>query len=234
MGGAGVVSVNLSGRQAELTDRALIDAGAEGRIGYMTTYLKTTKAILPVLALLCAAGASLSAGTLSADATFTDSMVSPGVYQYDLTLNNTGSTTIGTFWFSWVPGLGFMTVTPTDIVSPAGWTPAITNSGASIQFVDSGTLLAAGSSLSGFEFDSTLTPAELEAPSASNPADPVATSFVYIAAPFGDPGFQLVATPAQSAVPEPGTILLTAAGIGLAFWARRITARRPISPLVRR
>jgi hypothetical protein len=198
----------------------------------MKTYIDTAKAILPMLALLCVPSVNLSAGTLSAGDTFTDTLVSPGVYQYDLTLNNTGTTTIGTFWFSWIPGTGFMTVAPTDVISPSGWTGTITNGGAAIQWLDSGTL-SAGSSQSGFEFDSTLTPAEMEAPS-SIPADPVATSFAYIAAPFGDPGLQFVATPAPSSVPEPGTVLLTAAGIGLAAFGRRLTSRKPISPLVRR
>ena len=58
--------------------------------------------------------------------------VSPGVFQYHLTLNNTGTTSIGTFWFSWIPGAGFMGVSPTNVMSPAGWTDTVTNGGASI------------------------------------------------------------------------------------------------------
>ena len=195
------------------------------RIDYMKTCIANGKAILPLLALTCVQSVNLFAGTLSASATFTDTQVSPGVYQYDFTLNNIGTTNIGTFWFSWVPGFGFMTVPPTAIQSPTGWTDTVTNNGGAIQWVDSGAL-SQGSSQSGFIFDSTLTPAQLEGPSASLPSDPVDTSFVYIGAPFGDPGSQFVPTPAAT-TPEPATILLTALGIGLACFGRRLSNRRP-------
>jgi hypothetical protein len=200
----------------------------ERRIDYMTNYIGNTKAILPLLVLFGIQSVNLCAGTLSASATFTDTEVSPGVYQYDLTLSDTGTTNVGTFWFSWVPGDGFMTATPTGIVSPAGWTESVTSAGGAIQWIDTGALTP-WSSQSGFEFDSTLTPSQLEGPSVAIPADPVATSFVYIGAPFGDPGFQLVATPAGT-TPEPATILLTALGIGLVT----LTARKRTSPRARR
>jgi hypothetical protein len=177
----------------------------------MKPYIQIAKTTLPLLALLCVPSLKLCAGTLSASATFTYTVVSPGVYQYDLTLNNTGTTDIGTFWFAWVPGEGFLTSTPTDILSPTGWSDMTTNSGAAIQWIDSGSL-AEGTSVSGFEFDSTLTPSELAGE---------ATSFVYIGAPFGDPGFELTATPAQGTVPEPATFMLSALGIACAGFGRR-------------
>jgi len=189
----------------------------------MKSCIANGRAILPLLAVLCVQSTNLCAGTLSATATFTDTQVSPGVYQYDLTLNDTGTTSIGTFWFAWAPGFGFMTAPPTSIQSPLGWTENITNGGGAIQWLDSGAL-AQGGSQSGFVFDSTLTPSQLEGPSVI-PTDPVATSFVYIGAPFGDPGLQFVATPAQAAVPEPATILLTAAGIGLVGIGRKFSSR---------
>jgi len=134
------------------------------------------------------------------------------------------TTDIGTFWFAWIPGDNFMTVAPTDVQWPAGWTANIIP-GFSIQWLDSGSL-SQGTSQSGFEFESTLTPAQLEGPSII-PSDPVATAFVYIGAPFGDPGLQLVATPAQTtSTPEPGTIVLTALGIGLAGLGRKLYAVR--------
>ncbi len=182
-----------------------------GIIGHMKLYIEIGKAALSVFALLCVQSVNLCAGTLSASATFTDSQVSPGVYQYDLTLDNTGTTSIGTFWFSWIPGEGFMTATPTNIVNPSGWTDSVTNSGESIQWVDSG-VLSAGLSQSGFEFDSTLTPTELAGD---------ATSTVYTGEPFSSSPFEFVATPAAGSVPEPGTMLLTALGIcGAAFGSK--------------
>src|ERR1700688_2789545 len=56
---------------------------------------------------------------ITATATFTDTPNAslPGVNDYSITLNNTGTTTIGTFWFAWVPGAGFLSATPTDIGS---------------------------------------------------------------------------------------------------------------------
>jgi len=171
--------------------------------------------IATALGLLLVARINLSASGLTATGTFTDSLISPGDYQYDITINNTGGTTIGTFWFSWIPCCGFLTAAPTNIQSPSGWADVTTNTNMAILWTDNGALLP-GASQSGFIFDSTLTPAQLEGPS-STPGDPVATSFVYIAAPFGDPGFQFVVTPASTAsVPEPATIALAALGLGLA------------------
>src|SRR5580700_2955413 len=119
--------------------------------------IENLKVVLPLVGLLFFASVNLSASTLSATATFTDTQVSPGLFEYDLTLNNTGTTDIGTFWFAWVPGGFFMTVAPTDIVSPAAWTgmDISVGSASSIQWIDSGAPLGQGTSQAGFEFDST-------------------------------------------------------------------------------
>ncbi|HKM85864.1 MAG TPA: hypothetical protein VJW96_06615 [Terriglobales bacterium] len=176
------------------------------------------KMMLVVAVLL--ATATWSRANEAASATFTVSTVSPGVYQYDLTLTDTGTTTIGTFWFSWVPGDGFLPVSPTSVVSPTGWSDTLTNSGGAIRWT-TGTPLTAGSSQSGFEFDSTLTPTQLEAASTSIPSDPVDTFFTYSGAPFSDAGFQGVAAPAAAATPEPPTFVLLAGALGLLAFARR-------------
>ena len=154
-----------------------------------------------------------ASAALMATATVSASQIGAGQYQYDLTLNNVGSTTIGTLWFAWVPGINFMTATPTNITAPAGWTdhvplePGSTNTG--IQWLAGNDKLAAGSSLLGFSFQSTETPAELAgfAPP-PNQNFPVTTSFVYSGAPFSDAGYQF--SVAVSSVPLPGTLgLLT-------------------------
>jgi hypothetical protein len=175
----------------------------------------TTLAIVGLLAALAANAAEV--GT----ATITSTQISPGNFQYSLTLNDTGTTKLGTFWFAWIPGDNFMPVSPTGITSPAGWQAIITtggpSNGSAIQWTAQAPAddLAAGSSLSGFSFDSTLTLAQLESPSAGSPADPVATAFVYSGAPFSDAGFQLVAQPAATvATPEPSDFILSALGIG--------------------
>jgi hypothetical protein len=166
--------------------------------------------------------------TLMATATFTDTQPSVGTFAYDLTLNNTGTTTIGTFWFSWIPGAGFMTAVPTNVQSPANWNAVLTNGSKAIQWTTS-SLLAPGASVTGFMFDSTLSPTQLEAAVGSGPGagDPTSTFFTYIAAPLADPGFQGVAEPsAVAAVPEPSTwamLILGFAGLGFMAWRRKST-----------
>ena len=159
----------------------------------------------------------MQAGIVSM-ATFTDTQPTVSTYEYTITLTNTGTTTIGTFWFSWVPGAGFMSVAPTNVQSPAGWTDILTNANSAIQWKTATNLLAPGSSVSGFMFDSTLSPAALEAAfpgPGTGAGDPLATYFNYIAAPLADPGFQGVATPATSGTPEPATITLVGLALGL-------------------
>ena len=191
--------------------------------------LTRLKTFLPLSILMLSGSITLSASIL-ADATFTDTQPTPGNWQYDLTLNNTGTTTIGTFWFSWIPGNGFMSVSPTDVHSPAGWNDILTNTNDSaIQWTTTSNLLAPGDSISGFMFDSTLSPTQLVAPFAGpglGVGDPTSTAFVYIAAPLADPGDQLTVTQA-AATPEPSAGLL--AGLGIAAAAFLKLARRRAS-----
>jgi hypothetical protein len=175
----------------------------------------TTLAIVGLFTALAANAAEIGTATISS------TQISPGNFQYTLTLNDTGTTKLGTFWFAWIPGDNFMPVGPTGIASPAGWRAIITtggpSNGSAIQWTAQTPAddLAAGSSLSGFSFDSTLTLAQLESPSAGNPADPVATAVVYSGTPFSDAGFRLVAQPAAAAAtPEPSNFILSALGIG--------------------
>jgi hypothetical protein len=180
------------------------------------------KFILPLLGLFSIGGANLNA-SIMATATYTSTALGGGDYQYDLTLNNTGTSTIGTFWFGWIPGAGFLSAAPTDVVDPTGWTDNITNGNAAIQWVTTSDLLMPGDSISGFKFDSDETPTELlgTVPSGMGAGDPVTTAFVYIAAPLADPGFQLTATPATTATPEPSILALCALMIGVALVGRK-------------
>ena len=192
---------------------------------YMQFSLQSKLAVL-ALGVVMGLSSHAFADGISATATFTDTPNASmaGVNDYSITLNNTGTTTIGTFWFGWVPGNGFLSATPTDIGTPAGWTEMTTNSGAAIQFVTS-TPLTAGSSLSGFTFDSTETPAELlSAFTGMEPGtgDPESTAFVYAGAPLVGPGDQFVVTAASAVTPEPSTLVLFGTSIlGLAGVARR-------------
>ena len=192
---------------------------------------KTSILSLPLLAL---AGLPASA-SLIGTATITPSQIDATHYHYALVLNDTGTTTIGTFWFAWKPGQDYMPVQPTDILSPANWSEMVTGGGAgdgfAIQWVAAaGSELAAGASLAGFSFDSTATPAQIAGASQFFNNPPVGTSFVYSHAPFSDAGFSFVAAsnPLLSSAPEPSTSGMGAAAIHLLPVARRIFTRRRV------
>ncbi len=162
---------------------------------------------------------SLAAG-ISATATLSETQASAGLYNYALTLNNTGTTSIGTFWFAWVPGAGFLTTTPSSISSPAGWTEINTNAGDAIQWTSTTSLLAAGQSLSGFNFTSTESPTQLlgtfaGSPTGAGAGDPDLTSVAYAGAPLVGTASQFVVS-AVAVTPEPDSLVLTLTGFGLA------------------
>ena len=166
-----------------------------------------------------------SAGAL--DATGLLSATADGAkWDYTIDLTDTGTGPIGTFWFSWVPGQGYLPTKPTDITAPAGWTEKITDGppptdGYSIQFVASSPTFALtpGSSLL-FGFESTDSPSTLAGVSDIHDGIPIETSTIYGGAPFSDAGFRFTV----ASVPEPSTLTL---GIfGLATLAAALRLRR--------
>ena len=140
------------------------------------------------------------------------------LFDYSLTLNNSAASTdsIGSLWFAWVPGADFLSSSPTNLIAPAGWTTNIThegtNDGFAIQYVASSPAfaLAPGSSLSGFGFTSSDTPAQLAGNSPLFPTFPVTTSFVYQGAPLVGDSAQFVApvslAPQAPEPPQPSTV----------------------------
>jgi hypothetical protein len=151
--------------------------------------------IISGLAALTGAWAASASGQISATATLTPGNPAGGVYHYSAVLNNTGTTTIGTFWFAWIPGYDFMPNIPSNILSPAGWgyyIEGLPGNGYSVRWVagSAADQIPAGGSLSGFAFDSTVTPAALLNPPPRLPNLETVTSFVYIGAPELDPGFE--------------------------------------------
>jgi hypothetical protein len=173
---------------------------------------------LVALSVLSGIGSPLFA-QIKASATITATQLNGTTYHYDLVLRNTGTTTIGTLWFAWVPGLDFMPVAPANITSPASWAPTTTHTGPSdgyaILWVASpSALLPTGQTLVGFGFDSTMTPAQL-AGFTSPPSYPVLTTFVYIGQPQADPGYQfLVNNALQFVAVTPCRVMDTRNAIG--------------------
>ena len=172
--------------------------------------------ILICCGLLAAFGSTAHAAGISASGTFTGTpdWMTPGVTDYSIKLSDTGTTTIGTFWFAWVPGAGFLSAAPTNVGSPAGWTEKTTNSNGAIQWTTTTALMNPGDVLGGFTFDSTEAPWQLLANfsgTGKGAGDADTTSFAYIGAPFNDPGVQFTVSPAPT--PEPGTVILTLTGL---------------------
>ena len=128
--------------------------------------------------------------TLAASAVMTVQQISPTDFRYTISLENTGGTAIGTFWLSWIPGYDFMPTSPTNIVSPAGWTPNVFSGGGfSLQWTTTSASLSSGNTLSTFQFDSATTPTQMSGNVTFPTVTPVLRSFVYIGAPQTDPGF---------------------------------------------
>lgn len=173
--------------------------------------------------LLLAIGAmtpSMRAAEL-ASATLSSAQVGPTTWLYSIQLNDTGTTNIGTFWFSWIPGEDFMSSLPTDVSSPTGWTDNITHGGASdgyaIQWLaGAGDAITPRGSLTGFSFESAVSPAAIAGNSPLFPSSPELTSFVYSAGPFSDGGFSFTVQEQSSpSAPEPGSIVIAAIGMVL-------------------
>jgi MYXO-CTERM domain-containing protein len=185
---------------------------------------------MPCRTILLVAAAGMASSIYAAEiasATISSTQLDATDWQYNLTLTDAGTTDVGTFWFSWVPGEDFMGVAPSGVSSPAGWTDNVTNAGAADGFAiqwlaGPGDALTPGDSLAGFQFDSTLSPADMAADSPFFPTTPVLTSFVYSGAPFSDAGFQFLVQPvAAAAAPEPVSGALAMFGAGVLVFMRR-------------
>jgi hypothetical protein len=172
--------------------------------------------------------APAGAGVINANAVVTPAADGPN-FDYTITLTNTsgaGNDSIGTFWFSWIPGQDFMHTSPLSVINPAGWKDTITNGGATDGFaiqwteITPGTAdLTPGSSLT-FKFTSADTPAQLMGNSVFHSSSPVLTFFVYQGAPFSGDSEQFTATIA-AAVPEPSSLSLgLVATAGSLAWRR--------------
>lgn len=174
-----------------------------------------------------ALAAALNVSTLSSDAqqviatgTFTDVTGSGGNFDYTVTLHNTGTEAIQSFWMGWIPGF-FDVASPSSAGNNLGWTSVL--DGNSVQYGGTtGTALAVGA-LGTFTFDSTTTPAAI-ASAISN----AGASTVYGVNDPNQFAFSLAGQSANTetfdlqAAPEPSSFAFLAVGfIAFLFVLRR-------------
>lgn len=175
---------------------------------------RTTGAAGVFLAFLLAAGTATSVHAQGQIANGTVSGAGSGPYTYSLSFSDAANATapIGSVWYAWVPGGFFLPAAPTSASAPPGWTANISSQ--SIQFVASSAAndITAGSSLSGFSYHATFSPAQLAAAPSSG------LSVAYSGGLFSDSGNTFTV----AAVPEPSTLVLLIPGaIGLCLVGRR-------------
>ena len=168
------------------------------------------KSSLIVLALLCIAIAP-AFGQLAATATISAIPDGPN-FDYTISLTNTGTMDIGTFWFAWTPpGMpteyDFLPSAPSSISQPTGWLgPASAGfPGFSIEYYNHGGSLIAPKETATFQFTSPDSPVTLQGSSFGFPRT---TSFIY----SGNPEVGPTARVDPVFVPEPSTYALLAAG----------------------
>lgn len=160
----------------------------------------------------------LFAAGAAATVTLGSSAPGPGnttLYTYDVTLDDTGTGKIGTFWFAWTPGADYLASEPSTVTSPAGWSFQFQGShnsadGTSILWTadTSSDAVQPGGSLPGFSFTTTDAPADIAGNARSHSGTPVTTSTVYSGtSPFSDAGLQFVATPPDAGGQLPTTTL---------------------------
>ena len=159
-------------------------------------------------------GSATCFGQLAATATIASVPDGPN-FDYTISLTNTGSSNIGTFWFAWTPpGMpteyDFLPSLPSSISQPAGWlgppTPGFP--GYSIEYYNyTGSLIGPGQTGT-FHFTSADSPTTLQGLTFGFPRT---TSFIYAGNP--EVGSTAQVNPVFVTVPEPATDALLAAAL---------------------
>jgi hypothetical protein len=185
------------------------------------------------LALALAAG--LAASTISSQAqgavaTISDVAAGGGVFDYTITLQNTGTTTLDSFWYAWTKSGNNLSSAASNPGSSLGWVDTGLTGNTSISWEgNAGDALAPGNSAT-FTFDSTETPTAITTP-------PAGESVAYVSGTgpntFGQnqPGASTpVFAPSLAVVPEPSSLGLFTVGAVVLAWAFELRrARRKVS-----
>jgi hypothetical protein len=170
--------------------------------------------------LAASALSSQAQNTLTATAKLSD-VPSGGAFNYTLTLQNTGSVGINSFWYGWIQGVFNLPVAGSslqNIQNSLNWTPI--DSGNSIQFENlSGSALAAGASAT-FTFTSTAAPGSFITDTLSRPVASVAYASPTGPSTFGQSINGVASDPIPTTLvpaPEPSSTDLAVGGFALAF-----------------
>jgi hypothetical protein len=175
------------------------------------------------LLLTAVAAAPRAAAALSASATLsTTSTVAP--FDYTISVKNTGTVPISTFWFAWtnVPAeYNFLPAPPTNISVPNNWFafptgPNYEGDGTGIEYYTFFPLQP-GDTIQGLNFTSTLAPGHMHDTASSYPF-PIDTAVVFTDYPTT--GLGAFATVTVNA-PEPASIALVAPAMLLLLRRRR-------------
>ena len=196
-----------------------------GKIKHHHLVTAGAEALALVISVVATAPAYASE-TASATIALASSQVVSGQtqYTYDLSLTNTSTdgSTVGTFWFAWIPHQSYLATNPITVSAPTGWEDgpdsqqvggALGEKGASIEWqaTGSGSYLSMNNTLNGFSFTTLDSPSSVFGDSIYFPGTPVLTSQVYHAGPFTDTfngisGYEFLA----QVVPEPASLAILA------------------------
>ena len=179
--------------------------------------MKYLPKLIPIrFALVLAAGlavSTVSSQAQSATATISGVAAGGGVFDYTITLQNTGTTSLDSFWYAWTTSGNNLSAAISNPGSSLGWIDTALEGNTSISWEgNSGNRLAVGQSAT-FTFDSTDTPSVITTlPSGESVA------YVNGTGPNtfeqNDPGVASpVFSPTLVAVPEPSSLGLLMAGL---------------------
>ncbi|HTR41217.1 MAG TPA: PEP-CTERM sorting domain-containing protein [Pseudomonadales bacterium] len=182
------------------------------------------------IGLLTAAGlaASMASGhAQNATATISNTGMNGSLYIYTITLHNTGTTTLDSFWYAWTLGGNNLSAPASNAGSALGWVDTGLTGSTSISWEGNGSdSLAQGASTT-FTFDSSENPTTIT-------TAPSGESVAYVSATgpntFGQnsPGSASpVFSPTLVTAPEPSTWSLIIVGLG-ALLFRATPALRPL------
>jgi len=172
---------------------------------------KVSSIYLPLAAAAALAVSVVSSQAQSASATLSDTAVAGG-FDYTITLDNTGSSSLEGFWYGWTDFGNNLPSNPTTAGNSLGWVNNL--DGNSIQWQGgAGNALAAGNTAT-FTFFSTSTPTAIT----TTPSGPAISgqSVAYTGTIQFNEGVSGVSTPVFSpvlvAAPEPASMALLAVG----------------------